>query len=464
MRYRLTGILALLVTLVISGCSGGGAIVVFEGAVVPTRTAPEAITSAPQATPAANVTPLEVTAGFVFPVADATPLEIGDSLAGTIDATNYAQRFTFEGRTGETLDITMTQQDGTLDAYLILLAPSGAEIARNDDDSANNTNARLNQIRLDEDGTYTVVATRWRQRFGDSTGDFTLEVNDSDNDGTPTTTTQRISYDVAVTDTLNDTTPSRTYSFAGEQGDIIQVMVNTQDEELDPSVALHDSGGNEIAFNEDINAIRNYDAAISDFTLPYTGYYTVVVNRYAETSGEYRLQITQTDTSTEPVAYAYLDHRQSRTLLAEIDIILQTGFYVGDLYREDIAADTLAQTILTAYLPPTSGEIEQATLNLSTCDEQGFGFESVEQVQVYRETIGELSGITNETPDTSAVLIATLEECGTVDITAVLRDAYAANDAYIQFRITPQNTASNEQSDTVVFLNPTITLQLTDEN
>jgi hypothetical protein len=84
----------------------------------------------------------------------------------------------FDGQAGQQVTITM-RGEGGLDAYLGIIDPNNEVIAE-DDDSGGGSDAQIS-LRLPENGTYVIVATRNGIDAGTTTGDYTLEVTD----GTP---------------------------------------------------------------------------------------------------------------------------------------------------------------------------------------------------------------------------------------------------------------------------------------
>lgn len=73
------------------------------------------------------------------------------------------ERWTFEGREGDVMTLTMRAQSGDLDPALDLLHPDGTRLAYNDDtpDPAMGVNAQINRVRLPVTGVYTVEASRF---------------------------------------------------------------------------------------------------------------------------------------------------------------------------------------------------------------------------------------------------------------------------------------------------------------
>jgi hypothetical protein len=104
---------------------------------------------------------------------EATEIAIGDTVEGTITESEYQQLYVLTIKAGETVEIAMIAEDD-LDPYL-LLQDADEETLIEDDDSAGDHNARI-AFTFEAAGEYTIVATRFGQSSGSSTGDYTLTV------------------------------------------------------------------------------------------------------------------------------------------------------------------------------------------------------------------------------------------------------------------------------------------------
>lgn len=101
----------------------------------------------------------------VSPVAAQERLAIGGSVAGdlvdgdsTLSSGEYVDVYTFEGRAGQQVTVSMTS--GDVDAYVMLRGPAGfAE--ENDDRDAGLTDAQVS-VRLPANGTYRIQATTYQ--------------------------------------------------------------------------------------------------------------------------------------------------------------------------------------------------------------------------------------------------------------------------------------------------------------
>ncbi len=105
--------------------------------------------------------------------AAAVALTGGESIPGSITPQNKFDLYTFEGLAGDVVTVSMNRTSGTLDTLLFLLDPFGIEIATNDD-ANDTTNSLINNVRLSQDGTYTIVATHFGTIYGGTIGGYDL--------------------------------------------------------------------------------------------------------------------------------------------------------------------------------------------------------------------------------------------------------------------------------------------------
>jgi serine protease Do len=101
----------------------------------------------------------------------------GDTIEGTITTSSpsdpidddLAEPHYFRGSAGDRVEIDMTSED--FDTYLVLVGPSGDEVAQ-DDDGGTDLNSSL-ITRLPQNGEYTI----WAGSFsGDATGSYNLSL------------------------------------------------------------------------------------------------------------------------------------------------------------------------------------------------------------------------------------------------------------------------------------------------
>nr|HMN31484.1 hypothetical protein [Caldilineaceae bacterium] len=94
----------------------------------------------------------------------------GDTVYEAIPASGYTCSYTFNGLSGDTIDIRLVKRTNTLDPYLELYDPYGTLIAY-DDDGGGNSNSWIRSQSLSDTGTYTIVASGYNLA---SSGQFML--------------------------------------------------------------------------------------------------------------------------------------------------------------------------------------------------------------------------------------------------------------------------------------------------
>jgi hypothetical protein len=107
---------------------------------------------------------------------DKIPLEFGQWVSGEITGDQYETKYTFSGKTGQlVMGVMMADpDDSSLDAFLILRNSDGDVLGQNDDVL---DGASLVVAKLPADGDYTLVATRYDGKNGDSEGKYEVRVD-----------------------------------------------------------------------------------------------------------------------------------------------------------------------------------------------------------------------------------------------------------------------------------------------
>jgi hypothetical protein len=100
----------------------------------------------------------------------------GESVQDTLSDNDYVHFWDFEVTAGEPVTISMEEVSGGLDPLLILIDANDNVLAY-DDDGGGNFSAELRNITFPESGTYTVVATRYQQAQGYTTGEYRLTIH-----------------------------------------------------------------------------------------------------------------------------------------------------------------------------------------------------------------------------------------------------------------------------------------------
>jgi hypothetical protein len=106
-------------------------------------------------------------------------INAGDSVDGTITGRNILYYYTFQGKAGDVITITMRHNPGsTLDPLLYLYAYSSQPqlLATNNDAEPENPDAAIASFKLPQSGPYLIVATRMDVAKGNTEGSFVLSL------------------------------------------------------------------------------------------------------------------------------------------------------------------------------------------------------------------------------------------------------------------------------------------------
>jgi hypothetical protein len=217
----------------------------------------------------------------------------GQMVSGTINDSNPADRWTFEGSFGDVITISMETTDGGLDSFLQLVDPTG-NIALADDDSGNGFNALIDRYTLQSTGTYTIFAQRFGGADGQSSGGYQLRLLAASSGGGGS-----IAYGQIGTGSLDDGNTEDLWTFVGAAGDSVTIALDATSGSLDASLDLLDPGGNVIAHDDDSGG--GFNPLIDGFQLPGDDGYTIVARRFGDaagsTSGSYQLSLRAATTS-----------------------------------------------------------------------------------------------------------------------------------------------------------------------
>jgi hypothetical protein len=105
-------------------------------------------------------------------LASAVTISSGQTLSGSLATDNYFDLYVFDGEPDDVVTIGMTAT-GNLDTFVMLIDPSGFQIAQNDD-ANESTNSLITQVTLTQAGQYVIVASRFGTRYGGTTGAYNL--------------------------------------------------------------------------------------------------------------------------------------------------------------------------------------------------------------------------------------------------------------------------------------------------
>ncbi len=111
--------------------------------------------------------------------ASALPVVPGDVVNGSITASNKFDLYAFEALAGDTISVAMNRAPAAnLDTKLYLIGPNGSVVAQNDDALAGeNTDSLVSNFTLPDDGQYIIIATHYGDRYGVTSGAYTLSLS-----------------------------------------------------------------------------------------------------------------------------------------------------------------------------------------------------------------------------------------------------------------------------------------------
>lgn len=447
---------------------------------VPTATPTDAASATPE--PSATATPTETpvppsatpTDSPTLPPTESASTVTGYAIDGTLQTSSRRQGsitttqpvaiFAYEATGGETVDLRMMRTSGNLDPFMLVMDATGREIARNDDTTIMDTNAAVHGLTWPADGTYLVVASRYGQRFGDSIGDFTIEVMPHDaNVDASGTFAEAVTYGELRSGTITNLLFESIYSFEAQAGDEITMTTLSTAGNLDTSLILTDNLGNTLAKNDDDIGNTSTDAALRGVLIPDDGIYSVIVTRFqgprGTTAGDFRFKLTLDRTDADEggrLRYATLNPLQSGTV--RDDGSLYTDYFVGDQLGDDNLEHDF-HILLTFALPDASeSEIEAATFLPESCSVRGEAFTG-DGLVIYEDPFGTV----NETasmgrPGVSARTLGRLAACEPLDVSMAVGAAYTRGDTSFQLRLALPDAPKNRNTDAVGLSEPRLSL------
>ncbi|MBC7871583.1 MAG: PPC domain-containing protein, partial [Chitinophagaceae bacterium] len=231
--------------------------------------------------------------------ASGSGLRYGDSISNTITNTDPELYYSFRARQGDIINVTMQQLSGDLDPYLqVVQVEDGQTIVlfESDDSIPGSLDAQVENFIVPQDSTYYIVATRYGQVAGISTGNFLLTLEESANSGQGNSAQAAlpIMMSAIVEGTLNEEVFQRYYRFEAAQDDILTIKLSRIEGDLDSYLILADANLQELIFDDD-SGEGTQNSQISDFVIPASGTYYLIATRFEQaagnTSGRYRLEL-----------------------------------------------------------------------------------------------------------------------------------------------------------------------------
>lgn len=238
---------------------------------------------------------------------EGSALRYGDSVLNTISMNQPQVYYTFRAEAGDIVNIEMIRNSGTLDPFLQVVDRNSFVIAENDDPLDGSTsNARINNLFIEEAGSYVIVASRYGETAGDSVGTFVLTIDEAVNSGTGNSVLSPLpliagEYREGI---INEEQYEQFFTFVGRKNDIVSIALDRTTGRLDAYLILANSNLQTIFENDDGGSGQN--ARINSYRLPEDGSYYVIATRFGgfegETTGNYRVLLEREGNAFDSVS------------------------------------------------------------------------------------------------------------------------------------------------------------------
>lgn len=260
-------------------------------------------------------------------------LRYGDSVINNISHMSPQVYYSFQAKQGDIIDVAMQRNSGNLDPYLQVVNSQANVIAESDDmGGSGSLDAGVKGLVIDETGTYIIVATRYGEAAGTSTGRYILTVTEADNSGLGN------AFETAVALTVNDTAEGeitdayiqKYYTFEAKQDDLIGVQMTRISGSVDAFLAIADQNLQELVSDDDGGGGQN--AKIDNFRIPADGKYYIIATRLDQqtgtTTGKYKLAFQSLGNAFDGVAQGTQRISYGTTITGRIDEITPEILFV----------------------------------------------------------------------------------------------------------------------------------------
>jgi hypothetical protein len=195
--------------------------------------------------------------------------------------------YTYDGRAGQTIIVSMSTSDTQLDPLLKLYSQSGDTLG-SDDNGGGAKNAKLITQLLNDD-RYTLVARDYAHNYG---GAFRLEFEVSD---TPPACGGQVPIGSTIAGELSEPDQECVFTMSGTRGQVVTLTAAKTGGSLDTVLEVYGPNypaGARLAYNDDSAAAGGRNSQIGGLVLPATQQYTLVVTSFAGLStGPFTLSI-----------------------------------------------------------------------------------------------------------------------------------------------------------------------------
>ncbi len=213
-------------------------------------------------------------------------MRYGDTIVNSISNLESRLIYQFRARQGDLVNVRMERISGDLDPYLTITDNAGYVLESNDDVFGSGTDAEIQALLIPADGTYYIIATRYSEEAGTSTGNFILRLREAEDSGLGNSPLAPFPLRIggALEGNITPERPAQYYRFEARQNDIISIAMNRIGGNLDAYLVLTNADLQEVAFNDD-SSPNTQNALIEDFLIPADGTYYIIATRFQREDG-----------------------------------------------------------------------------------------------------------------------------------------------------------------------------------
>ena len=235
-----------------------------------------------------------------------TTLRYNDTIISAVHDGEPQLYYSFYARAGDILTLTMQRASGNLDP-LLKVTNEQLEVIASSDDTLGlfPLNAQIDNLIIANTGTYVIVATRYGEDGGETSGNFVLSLKESEKSGLGNTleTAQVLQYNESVENEITQNRYEQFYRFRATADDIITLRMDRVSGNLDAYVWVLDAGVFPVTLDDDSGSGKN--ARIANLRILKDGEYYIRATRYdgeeGSTLGRYQLTLESAGNAFESI-------------------------------------------------------------------------------------------------------------------------------------------------------------------
>ena len=309
--------------------------------------------------------------------ASGTMLRYGDQIINSISDMEPQLYYSFQAQRGDIIDVRMRRVSGDLDAYLQIVSGDAQVLADNDDTPGQTTpfDAEVRRLVIEQTGTYVIVASRYGQAAGTSSGNFVLILETADDSGLGNSpeTAQPLQPGESTDGALTNTRFTQYYVFNAQENDLISVRMSRTTGALDSLVAITDENFQELVSDDDSAGGQN--AQIGQFVIPADGTYYVIATRFdrdaGTTTGGYSLELVDLGNAFDEIPAGVTRIGYGSTVTGAITENTLEALYA--FYGEEGDVITVSMNNVDGDLDPLVSILDSEQRSLVSDDDGGTG-------------------------------------------------------------------------------------------